>query len=416
MKNMLWLCFLVIIFGEIAAQPKKIYFDPSYAVAAPQSKIFDEVTYIPLETNRESLFGRINQLIVTKKYFIIWDTDTDAIYFFDKEGKFIKKLVDKRYTIKSFQIDRNKNALFVTELSKTYNPSKKEIQDALDSPFKSITLKYIKAFYYDLNDIEAQKSTPVSHLDFVMANPVIFNKKYWAYSYIYANKNWEDIVDYELKLSDGKSLIHSYFPYSRQKSSIYYGSPERISLFNTFNESSLLFTRPFNYSIYKLEADTTIELYTIILPLANTLPKTFFTQSFDSRTMLENFKAKNSAYIWGLDNIIDYHNLLFFSLDYRRNFNERNFFYDKISNQFYNLNKIIADSLNAFLPVTGYRVQYFDDNYVYTSVSSMSMFQSYESSKTKNPQYPPIIKNYFNKAKQSDNPVIIQIKPGIKKN
>lgn len=414
MLRLFWLLFFGFLSEFIWAQPQKLYFDQAYATGAPQSAVFDEVNYIPLETNRESVFGRINQLIVTHKYFIIWDTDTDAIYFFDKEGKFLKKLSDKRNTIKSIQLDKNKNALLIVQLSKSYLPSQKQIQSALDNPFKNSALKYYKSFYYDLNDINAAKTSPIKNLDFIMANPIILNSKYWAFSYIYANKGWDDITDYELKVSDGNKIVQSFFPYSRQKSSIFYGSPQKISFYNTLNPSYLLFTRPFNYSIYKFSMDTLIEAYQVVFPMANTLPNSFFTQNFESRKAFEDYKQKNAGFVWGLDNIVEFKNLLFFSIDTWRSFNERNFILNKTTNQFLNYNKISADSSNYFLPPTGYRVQYFDENYLYSSVPSSSMFQSYESSKTRNVQYPPTLKVFFEKAKQTDNPVIIQIKPKTK--
>lgn len=408
----LMLVFLTVI--QAKAQPKTLYFDPAYANGAPQAKLFDEIKYVPLETTRESLFGRIHQLIVTKNYFIVWDTDTDAIYFFDKNGKFIKKYSSKGYTIRSLRLDSAKNALYISELNKNYSPTQKDVQAVLDDPFKNAALKYTKASYYDLNDVKQAKFTVLKDFDIIMADPSIFNKSNWVYSYIYANKSWEDITDHELKVSDGKRIISQYFPYSRQKSSIFYGSPEKISFFKGPTDAELLFTRPYNYNIYKLTPDSVTALYTLIMPMANTLPKTFFTQSFDSRAALQDYKMKNNSFVWGIENVIDYHNLLFFSLDYFRGFNERNFFFDKSDNQFYNINKITADSTNAFLPVMGYRLQYFDDHYLYTSVSSTAMFQNFEANKTRNPAYSPIIQNYFSKSKATANPVIIAIKPKLK--
>ncbi|MEO9021742.1 MAG: 6-bladed beta-propeller [Ginsengibacter sp.] len=52
------------------AQPTTIRIDPANARGGTTSQIFDEVNYIPLETTKESLFGQIDQLAVTEKYFV----------------------------------------------------------------------------------------------------------------------------------------------------------------------------------------------------------------------------------------------------------------------------------------------------------------------------------------------------------
>lgn len=412
MKNLLFLLILVVFtINQSPAQAKKLYFDPTYATGMPQSKLFTEINYTPLQTTKESLFGRINQLVVTDNYFIVLDNDTQAIYFFDRKGNFIKKFVDRGYNIRGIAYDKKRNALFITESSKSYSPSQKEIQAALDDPVNNSAKKYSRAVYYDLSDVKAEKIKPLKDFDIVMANPRAFNSNQWVYSYIYANKSWKSAEDYELKISDGNKVTGAYFPYNRKTSSVYYGSPERISFFSTNDNSTLLFTRPYHYNIYQLTPDSVKEMYSVIMPAANTLPNSFFTENFDSRAKLEDYKMKNSGFVWGIDRVVDLNNYLFFSLDFFRSFRERNFMFDKKTAQFFNLSKITSDSTNAFLPVMGFGIQYNDGNYLYSSISSTSMFQSKESNLARNLQYSEVLKNYFENGKSSDNPVIIELKP-----
>ncbi len=408
--------FATVIIGLLTTlcaigQPQKLYFEPTYATGMPQSKLFSEVKYIPLETTKESLFGRIYRLIVTKDYFIVFDRDTDAIYFFDKNGRFVKKYTYKGYQIRSIEYDEAKNALFISGLNKNYNPSQKEIQAAIDNPINNSSIKYSQAVYYDLNNVKAERTKVIKDFEIVMANPRQFNKNQWVYSYIYANKAWKDAEDYELKIYDGVKTIGAFFPYNRKTSSIYYSSPERISFFKTSNPSTILFTRPYHYTIYELNSDSVRELYTIIMPAANTIPNSFFTENFDSRSKLEDYKMKNSNFVWGIDNVIDLRNYLFFSLDFFRSFRERNFMFDKKTKQFINLSKVTYDSTNAFLPVMGNSIQYYDEDYLYTSISSASMFQNKESNAARNPVYDAALKHYFETGKSTDNPVIIALKP-----
>lgn len=405
--GLLW----VFCFQHALAQPRKLYFEPSIATGIPQSKIFDEVNYIPLETKRESLFGRINQLIVTEKYFVILDNDTDAIYFFDKKGKFIKKYKNRGYDIRSIRYNKNRDALFIAGVNKNFSPYQKDIQAALDNPVSNSSVKYARAIYYYLDDVKEENIEVVKNLDIVLAYPHIFNKDQWVYSYIYANKSWPDTSDYELKVSDGSKTIATYFPYNRKTSSIYYGNPERISFHRSFDDATVLFTRPFNYSIYQLTPDSVKELYNIVLPAANTVPPSFFSENFGSRSALEDYKMKNSGFAWGIDNVVDHNRYLFFSLDFFRSYRERNFIFDKNTNQFFNLNKLNADSVNAFLPVMGYSIQSADQDYLYSSVSSASMFQNRDANQRRSPKYNDVVKHYFEEGKNDDNPVIIVLKP-----
>ena len=74
------------------AQPTTIRIDPAHARGGTASQIFEKVNFIPLETTKESLFGKIDQLAVTKDYFIILDEQTNSILIFKKNGKFHAKI------------------------------------------------------------------------------------------------------------------------------------------------------------------------------------------------------------------------------------------------------------------------------------------------------------------------------------
>jgi len=58
--------------------------------------IFAQVEFVPLETNRSSLFANIDNIFVLSDRYIILDTETNAVLIFEKSGKFIGKF-DGRY-------------------------------------------------------------------------------------------------------------------------------------------------------------------------------------------------------------------------------------------------------------------------------------------------------------------------------
>src|SRR5690606_28131365 len=111
------------------------------------------VNYIPLETTKKSVFGRIRQLLVSADYFIIWDADTNFIYFFDKKGKFVKKYRPPNCTIKSIQLDKERNALFISGSNKNYNFSPAEVEKMMEDPTNKSFARFTWSAFYDLGDI-----------------------------------------------------------------------------------------------------------------------------------------------------------------------------------------------------------------------------------------------------------------------
>lgn len=61
---------------------KTLRVDPDNAFGASASEAFQSATYIPLETTKESTFGKIDKLEITDEYFIVLDENTNSILFF----------------------------------------------------------------------------------------------------------------------------------------------------------------------------------------------------------------------------------------------------------------------------------------------------------------------------------------------
>jgi len=84
--------------------------------------------------------------------------------------------------------------------------------------------------------------------------------------------------------------------------------------------------------------------------------------------------------------------------------------YDEGTKRFYNMGRVSTDSSTAYLPLLQNGIQYCDNEYLYTSISSSTMFQTRDNTQRRSPQYTPEIKEYFDKGDRTDNPVIIQLK------
>ncbi|MCH5600428.1 hypothetical protein [Niabella ginsengisoli] len=146
----------------------------------------------------------------------------------------------------------------------------------------------------------------------------------------------------------------------------------------------MLFTRPYDYTFYQLTPDSVTALYKLIMPLSISLPKAFFSFSFRSQNDIDQYRSQNGSLVWELDDVWKTKQYLFFTLDYYKSWREKNFMYDESTGRFYNTSKISADSTNGFLPVLPGGIQYNDEEYLYTSTSSSSMFQSKDYNQKKN--------------------------------
>ncbi|MCH5687932.1 6-bladed beta-propeller [Niabella sp. W65] len=115
----LLLTFQVFTLNAVYSQTE-IRIDPSAAYGGAGSQIFENIHYIPLETNNESIFGAIDRLAVTKKYFVILDLSTNSILIFKRDGGFYTRISGgdvssykgrQANAINDFAIDRDSNKI-----------------------------------------------------------------------------------------------------------------------------------------------------------------------------------------------------------------------------------------------------------------------------------------------------------------
>lgn len=83
------------------------------------SKISDQITYVPLETNKDILLGNIRNVIVDEFIYVL---DDDKIYRFTKDGKFLNRIGVKGRGPGEYQccifLDVDRNVYFLDVLSK----------------------------------------------------------------------------------------------------------------------------------------------------------------------------------------------------------------------------------------------------------------------------------------------------------
>lgn len=93
-----------------------------------------------------------------------------------------------------------------------------------------------------------------------------------------------------------------------------------------------------------------------------------------------------------------------------------NFIYDTLSTKLISMERLVPDVHNYFLPILGngsmivFDGLYFHKGAYYTPISSLEMFAANVSTKSKNPQYPEVLKQYFKTQTRKSNPVIVRMK------
>jgi hypothetical protein len=407
MKTILVLILASFAYTVSFAQdkPLTIRLDPSNAMGASASQVFEHIKYIPLETTKKSVFGQISDMEITDDLFIIFDEQTNAILLFRKDGKFYSRISggpkpsDK---IRLFHVDR----------------FSREIQFA-----KAINGQPIK-YYYDFDGKKKREAglTINEHYYFRYAEfpgSAMVGQRYVS------DDNLADSTAYELTVETNKKQTAAYLPYNTKKSPLnrpdvlpYFVSP----FFRTASDTVLYYTRYWDYSVYKITPHTFQQQLEFIFPLEYSLPTGFLTDT-TLRGKRMNYVQTNKQAIYLIPNVLFMPGSILVKFKNNQPPTDPTLVLD---NTFYLYNlksgllvdafKIVPDDLNWRLPIVdrlGYvnlnARAYSDGNYLYTSVSSLSMFLSADQNMEKNIKYEKTMANYFKTQNRKNNPVIVQL-------
>jgi len=397
-------CVIMAItaFGQDEA-PVSIRIDPYNAVGSTAGQTFDEVIYTPLETSGESLFGSVDQLVVTDKFFIIKDRNTNCILLFFKDGKFHCKIRggdvgnNQLNEIHSFSVNRSKNEIAF-----------KRGRDRM--------------LYYDFNGKKLREERAVvggMTFRFFSRDAIVF------LDYNVNKLVLPDSINYELKYTRNNKVYATSFPYNMQSGPLPSGDisyPDHSPFYEIGNDTAVLYWRPYNYGIYMMTPNRVKEIYRFVFPLANSLPDNFVANAAFYGKRWDYISSHpsviyNASYTYKIgDNLFFKLNTLDAGLR-----NNDSFIYNLRSGDLISVTHITADSSNYFLPVSDdgiFSVEFArrnfltsDGAYVYTSYSSLLMFNVRDATKNKNITYSPVLMKYFTQETKKSNPVIVQFKP-----
>jgi hypothetical protein len=380
--------------------------DPQSARGAKVSQIFDEVTFIPLETTKESIFGRISTLKVLKGYFLVFDYNTKAVLIFQENGKYKTKINASK--ISQEKGDKSKTSF--------YGFATEEVNK--QTLIKIYTEKF--CYYFDLDGKQIKKllnKEAYTNNDFKYADSATSVRQHYIY------RNGKDSTAYEVGVLNKKKRDSiGYFPFAmkRYETDEFWSSGARFYNYGVPNE--MFYLNYYDYNIYKITPSKLSLSYRIIFPASNSLPKDFTTNPIYVKKRGEYFE-KNQRVFYGISNTYLFGNYLYIKMDsygWDRDL-KKAIIYNLKSGEVTSIADLEPDERSSFLPVTdaggnfyefknsGFHL--FQDGYLYTSYSSLAMFSYKDQLSDKFTAFSKEMLEYFKTQDKTSNPVLIRLKP-----
>ena len=391
-------------FNGIYAQPiQKLRIDPAQSYGGDISDYFESYEYIPLETTKQSIFGEIVNLIITKSSIVITDHDSRATLFFTKDGKFITKIKEKDGVLPTIYTSDNDSLIIIyTYHSATGNEGLK-YADLYGNLIKT-TKKVVQNKSIALGDGYTAQFVDCDYLKNDKDN-----KKQGLINIYYNNQ-----------------IYNSFFPLPAND----YGFcklAKRIKRPLRVEKGSFYISTPFDYWVYKVTKDTAIKMFKFTFPENRTYPTSKILNYPEKEFIdsLDKTRIKDWQKIMDINNLFYIKNYLFFRINPRMflwfkgadEFAQYNFIYDTVSNKLISLGRLSPDAKTSYLPILGsegHRLNlyglYTSGDLLYFDVSALEMFTAYEKNKNRKPQYPPVLQQYFKTQNRKSNPVIVRMK------
>jgi hypothetical protein len=250
------------------------------------SDLFDSIRLIKLETKKESLIGRIDKILFYNNFYLILDmVQSKAVFQFDDEGNFLRKIGQKGKGPGEFL----------------------EPYDIAIDQFSNKIIIYSgrKLLFYDFqgNYIEEIK------LDYGLRSFSVLDKDIFAYYFDYKKGENPKTSKFNLLLVNKKGkILNRAFD---AKENIYPSLGSR-SFFNVSNDK-LLVSPSYSNILYRVDIESIIPNYCIDFD-KYTIPREFVLSSKSDIIFYKELKKSNYAF---LRDFFETHNYLAFSFVYK---------------------------------------------------------------------------------------------------
>ncbi len=397
MKSLKFYLFIVsfILSLEVGrAQTMELRINPANAYGSTADQMFSSVRYTPLETNKNSQVGNIDRLETTTNNFIIMDKNTNSVFIFNRDGKFQSRISFSKVKgdkIVYFTLNRWKKQIIIeTSLSRNYliyGYDGKKISEVTKGKENLTRYKFIEPDKQVSFNVPVKQSKESGNGYFI-SKYLNFNKvlnNMLSYPYSAVNYNIDDAL-----------MANDYFNY--------YGL-----------DTSLLFSKSYDYNIYSVTPEGVQKKYSLIFPSSYAIPKDFeYNDSYSGKRIKYFFDNKNKIY--ALTNLYVLQNKLLFRI---KTLNSG----DKNIDLVYNLKtgiltafqKILPDNSNFKLPITSDMnflsngIMACDGTSIFSSISSKELFKARDRDKDTKVNYSKSLLKYFRENSEESNPVIIEV-------
>lgn len=403
--GILFFIFLQITSQTVKAQEQKIYIDPKAAISTSVGQLFSAVEFIPLETTRQSIINRPSAMVVTDKYYIILDRTQSSVLFFNKAGKFLSLFREKDYEITDLKFVPIENVVWIQTRKRGYAYTEEQKYELILH-----NTGYYDVWTCDLNNPVYFEFNKLKNFNYAGYTLYPISGKEFLASAFFSDYDFPDKLAYELQYIKNGKVTASFFPYNEKDFTPYYNLVDHISFFKSFNDSFILFTRPYRYEISGFENGKIKQKYSLIFPASQSLPSDFFQKDLSTETSWEILKKKYQGAVQNILPVMSWDNHLIFWLQTLQPNNMRDFrqyLLDLKSNTLINAAMIKPDSVSYNLSInfTGLMAQ--DATSVYTFMFADEFIAASASGRTED--YPAPLKVFFEQNNSNANPIIVRL-------
>lgn len=381
---------LILSYSGIVYGQKEITIriDPSTARGGTASQIFESIDFIPLETNKESLFGTINQLEIADSLIFILDISSRSLYIFRKDGTF-------KIKIKSGGPDKFFGFFTVDHFDKKIIIANNFTDGVLVYDFNGGFIKKI--------------TTPdrVSSLFYMGDNNLLyFLRRKVAYTET-------STIKYDLNFADDNAQVKkNLHPYNTKYENGEYNVENNPINFSG-EPGSCMFSMPFDYTVYQVNDTGILCTYKFIFPAESSLPNNFTTDSIykGKRAKFVYANPENKQKIRSIGTTFKMKNYFLFSApNGRLNIgDDLNYMYNSVNGSLLSFSKVSGDSSSYYFPLLGSvfeKILYVKNDHIYSSIPSFRLF-SIKENLGKEVNYPTALKKLLLSGSKDDNPVLV---------